>query len=107
MVYDSHEIYTELSNNSFVKKAYFKNFERSASPQVDAFITVNDSIAGYLKKMNPALPEPVVVKNATKIEDEGIEYDGRLHEAAGLKPDKKILFVPGWICCPSWFNTFG
>jgi glycosyltransferase involved in cell wall biosynthesis len=95
VVYDSHEVYTELSNNSYVKKTYFSRFERKAAGQVDAFITVNDSIADYLKKKNPELPEPVVVKNATKVVEQDIRYDGRLHEAAGLNSDKKILLYQG------------
>jgi len=59
------------------------------------FVTINDSIAAYLTKKYPHLPPAVVVKNATRLGNEDVSYDGRLHDAAGLDRSTRILLYQG------------
>ena len=95
VVYDSHEVFTKLSCSTPVWEWWFRRVEEKISHKIDGFITVNRSISAYLKNEYPALPEPVLVRNATKIIEGDLSYDGRLHEAAGISPDQKILLYQG------------
>lgn len=94
MIFDAHEIYDHLAQaeddmaelNSLLLKKY--------AGRVSHFITINDSISTYYRNNYPALPPAVVVKNAAKL-SEPIDYDGRLHETAGLSRDKQIVIYQG------------
>ncbi len=99
LVYDSHELFSAVFADNPVRHEWIRRFERRASPQIDACITVNDSIARVLREYYPRLPAPVVVCNATPRpsgdDADGIAYDGRLHDAADLPHDCKILLFQG------------
>ncbi|APG26660.1 hypothetical protein A7E78_01550 [Syntrophotalea acetylenivorans] len=95
VVYDSHEIFTKLSHATPIWEWWFHRVEEKISHKIDGFVTINKSIADYLKKEYPALPEPVLVKNATKFNGGRGAYDGRLHKATGLPLDQKILLYQG------------
>jgi len=94
LVFDAHEIYDHLAQaeddmaelNSLLLKKY--------AGSVDRFVTINDSIARYYRNNYPSLPAAVVVKNAAKA-SEPVEYDGRLHEMAGLPRDRRIVIYQG------------
>lgn len=94
LVFDAHEIYDHLAQaeddmaelNSLLLKKYAGSVHR--------FITINDSIARYYRKNYPSLPPAVVVKNAAK-PAEPVDYDGRLHDVAGLPRDRRIVIYQG------------
>lgn len=94
LIFDAHEIYDHLAQaeddmaelNSLLLKKY--------AGVVSHFITINESIARYYRKNYPSLPPAVVVKNAAKLSDP-IEYDGRLHEVAGISRDRRIVIYQG------------
>ncbi len=94
-VYDSHEIYEEQSAFGPVIKLFFSMIQRRYSAHVDGFITINESIATHLNEKYPKLPPAVLVRNATRPLAEPVDYDGRLHEAADLAPDVRILLYQG------------
>ncbi|MFI5013593.1 MAG: glycosyltransferase [Hyphomicrobiales bacterium] len=101
LVYDSHELFSAVFAESPVRHEWIRRFERRASSQIDACITVNDNIARILGEYYPRLPAPTVVCNATlkPASDEGADagpgYDGRLHDAAKIAHDCKILLFQG------------
>ncbi len=96
LVYDSHEIFEEVATSSPVLRFYYRRLQRRCSGFVDAFVTVNDSITEFLGRRYPELPNAVVVKNAADPPPSPKpEYDGRLHEAAGLDRNRKILLYQG------------
>jgi glycosyltransferase involved in cell wall biosynthesis len=69
---------------------------RKSPPKIDAFLTVNQSIADHLNRKYRHLPPAVIVKNAAMQPNRRQPtYDGRLHEAAGLEPSRKILLYQG------------
>lgn len=94
VVYDAHEIYEEVAQGTSSRARSFRRIHSIGQRYVDAFITINDSIAAWYAEHYPALPKAVVIKNATKFAG-SVEYDGRLHVAAGLSPQRKILLYQG------------
>jgi glycosyltransferase involved in cell wall biosynthesis len=95
LVFDSHEIYEELGTNSFVARKLYGRLQRRNSRGIDAFITINDSIGDFLRNKYPNLPAPIIVKNAVRYQVGAIAYDGRLHDAAGLDRNERILLYQG------------
>lgn len=95
VVFDSHELYEEQSLATPLQKRIYQGRQQYYSSRVDAFITINQSIADYLKKKYPKLPDPVLVRNATKPLTEPVIYDGRLHSKAGLPHERRILLYQG------------
>jgi glycosyltransferase involved in cell wall biosynthesis len=94
LVFDAHEIYDHLAQSEDELSELNGKILKKHSGDVDMFITINDSIARYYFKTYPRLPRAVVIKNATKRAEE-FAYDGRLHEAAGLSRDTRILIFQG------------
>ena len=94
LVFDAHEIYDHLAQSEDELSELNGKILKKHSGDVDLFITINDSIAQYYFKTYPRLPRAVVIKNATKRAEEFV-YDGRLHEAAGLSRDTRILIYQG------------
>lgn len=94
LLFDAHEIYDHLAQSEDELSELNGKILRKYSGEVDLFITINDSIARYYHKNYPALPPAIVIKNATK-KAEAFEYDGRLHAAAGLARETRILIYQG------------
>lgn len=94
VVYDAHEIYEEVAQGNPRRARAYKRVHRRSQRHVDAFITINDSIAIWYAEHYPKMPQALVVKNATKIAGP-IEYDGRLHQAAGISNQRKVLLYQG------------
>jgi len=78
-----------------VTKMFFSLMQKRYAKYVDKFITINESIANYLGTKYPALPDAVIVKNATKSLPDSVEYDGRLHKAAGISENMRVLLYQG------------
>jgi glycosyltransferase involved in cell wall biosynthesis len=94
LVFDAHEIYDHLAQSEDELSELNGKILKKHSGDVDLFITINDSIAQYYFKTYRRLPRAIVIKNATKRAEEFV-YDGRLHEAAGLSRDTRILIYQG------------
>lgn len=94
LVYDAHEIYEEVAQASPERAKTYRAIHRHCQRYVDGFVTINRSIADWYAEHYPQLPAPVLVKNATKLAG-AIDYDGRLHQAAGLARDRKVLLYQG------------
>jgi glycosyltransferase involved in cell wall biosynthesis len=97
LVYDSHEIYEEVSLLPNRSRRRFKRLQRSLSSHVDKFITINESIGAYFRDKYPRLPKATIIMNATEFDeaDDG-SYDGRLHLAAGHALEVRPGSVVDW-----------
>ncbi|MEE8585243.1 MAG: glycosyltransferase family 4 protein [Acidobacteriota bacterium] len=95
LVFDSHEIYEEQSLANRFDRLKNRRTQRRLGPKLDGFVTVNRSIAEWLASRHPHFPPAVIVKNAAKMPDAELAYDGRLHRAAQLGPDRRILLFQG------------
>lgn len=94
VVYDAHEIYEELAQGSPAAKAHNERLQYRAERLADAFVTINASIAEFYRDKYSSLPRAKIIKNATYY-DAVPHYDGRLHRAAGLPVEQKILLYQG------------
>ncbi|MGO3648233.1 glycosyltransferase family 4 protein [Agrococcus casei] len=94
IVWDAHEIYEELAGLEDVRRNVNPRIIRENSQYIDAFITLNESIAAVYAERYPELPTAVQIPNATTFAAFP-EYDGRLHHAAGLDRDQRILLFQG------------
>lgn len=94
IIWDAHEIYEDLAAADPKRNRMNAENVSEFSTIIDGFVTINDSIAEFYKTKYRHLPEPVVVMNATLPESLPV-YDGRLHEAAGLDRDQKIILFQG------------
>ncbi len=94
LVFDAHEIYDHLAQAEDDMAELNSQILNKYAGRVDRFVTINDSIASYYQRHYPALPPAVVVKNAAKLA-EPVDYDGRLHEMAGLPRERKIVIYQG------------
>lgn len=95
LVYDSHEIYEHMSTMERPIQIYYRWVQKRCSKLVDHFITINDSIQGYLNQQYPNLPRGIVIKNATVYQKHFPRYDGRLHEKAKLEQGIRVLLYQG------------
>lgn len=95
VVYDSHEIFEEVSQLSRRRRLLSRIQQRHHSRHVDAFITVNESIRDLLNERYPSLPPGVVVKNATALELSDRASTTPLRTAVGAGPDTRIILFHG------------
>lgn len=93
VIYDAHEIYDDLSNASAYMGKVHKALHTKCLPEIDAFITVNEKIGEYYKHEYLSVPDPIIMPNS--VYPRSVKYDGRLHEAAKLPSDAKILLYQG------------
>lgn len=94
IVWDAHEIYEELAGLEDVRRTVNPRIIRENAQYVDAFITLNESIAQVYAERYPELPPATLIPNATRFSNTPV-YDGRLHDAAGLNRDQKVLLFQG------------
>lgn len=93
VIYEAHEIYDDLAVASRHESTFNRRLHERYLPAADAFITVNEDIGDYYMKAYPAIATPVIVPNS--VYPKSVVYDGRLHEAACLPADAKILLYQG------------
>lgn len=93
-IYDAHEIYEEVAQESFIPRKYYRNLHNKNIKILDGFITINHSISEWYKNQYPRLPDAAIVMNATT-RTPNFSYDGRLHDAAELPISTKILLYQG------------
>lgn len=94
LIYDAHEFYEDISLAEGYKTAMFRRIHAEHLPLVDAFFTVSDGIVALYAQAYPVAPRAVVIANAPRRRALP-DYDGRLHEAADLPPDRRILLYQG------------
>lgn len=94
IVWDAHEIYEDLAGLEDVRRFVNPRIIRDNVGHIDAFITLNESIAGFYGENYPTLPPAVLLPNAVE-RTTTAQYDGRLHDAAGLASDQRILLFQG------------
>ncbi len=97
LLYDSHEIFEETTSLITGDRRRWEHIQRECSGYVDAFVTVNQSLADYLSRKYPKLPKPVVVMNAINLPERRRSHDFSIHEKAGLSPEIKIALFHGGI----------
>ncbi|MBX3596015.1 MAG: glycosyltransferase family 4 protein [Rhizobiaceae bacterium] len=93
LIWDAHEIYEGVPD---IADEYFKLCREiilNSETYIDRFITINKSIAQFYAA-NYNLPPASIVMNATRAVP-SVQYDGRLHNAAGLPQTQKILLFQG------------
>ena len=94
LIYDAHELYEEAAGVTPIIAKLYRNIHKKSQIHIDGFITINQYLTKIYKAKYPKLPTPVIVMNATKkIKIE--KYDGRLHEACGVKKKRKIILFQG------------
>ncbi|MFC2078040.1 glycosyltransferase family 4 protein [Candidatus Bipolaricaulota bacterium] len=89
LVYDSHEIYTEIQGLGKLERRYFKAIERALIKRADAVITIHDSavdefVARY------GIPSPAIVRNCPRLRKIR-DATTRLRDATGI--DQKDILV--------------
>ena len=94
LIWDTHEVYEDMAEPDPGLAAVAAKIIREATPDIDAVITVNDSIGGYYRETHPDLPPATIVMNATP-RCEVPEDDGRLRNAARVDQDVRILLFQG------------
>ena len=94
IVWDAHEIYQELADSDPRRAQANADIIAAKHPFIDYFITINDSIARFYQEHYPRMPDPQVVMNASMIAPVPV-YDGRLHDAAQLPREQKIILFQG------------
>lgn len=101
LVYDAHEFYDETEGlNAHLANAYYRKVHSRHIGEVDYFITVSQTIADMYREKYPKLTDKVVILPNSIPKREVQPYDGRLHRAAKLPEDRKILLYQGGISTP-------
>ena len=95
LVYDSHELFTELHYMSLLERSIFRLMEPFLIRRADAVITVNEFVAGELSKRY-GIGLPVVVRNCPPIARRGDEQSNiSLRQSLGLDETVPIIIHVG------------
>lgn len=94
IVWDAHEIYEDLASIQPERASVNSRIIRENVKHIDGFVTLNQSIADFYRESYSDLPEATLIPNAVERAARA-DYDGRLHRAAGLLPDQKIVLFQG------------
>lgn len=105
IVWDAHEIYTELSYKSKSEITFIEQTISSSAPLIDHFITINESIAAYYAAHFPELPEAVVVMNAARKFDETTQKIDLMRTKHNIAANQKILLFQGGLGKNRGINT--
>lgn len=93
LVWDAHELYEHISYAHPGANQFMTRQIRTVTPHIDAFVTISESFSTYYAETH-RLPPAKVVMNATRREG-APQDDGRLHQAADLAPNRRILLFQG------------
>lgn len=92
LIYDAHEFYDdelgEAGRNAWVRRQH-----QRYGAQIDALITVSEGLRQAYQRTYPLWPQAQVISNASPFVP--TPYTGRLHQRAGLAPDRKIVLFHG------------
>ncbi len=97
IVWDAHELYDELAQADEDRLCANQWLLQAFQDVPSKFITISESFAHEYRRKLPELPAAKIVMNATRRDatETGQVYDGRLHDAAGLPRDQKVLLYQG------------
>lgn len=94
VIYDAHEIYDGLAHAEPYILATYAELHAKHLQNVDLMIAVNPRILQYYTETYEVKATSLVMPN-TVFRDEGMPYDNRMHEKAGLSDDAQILLYQG------------
>jgi glycosyltransferase involved in cell wall biosynthesis len=96
VVYDAHELFTEIARLGRVSRVAFRILERLLIGRADRVITVNDSIAAELERRY-GVRRPVVVMNCPPVEGQRLPRGATsgLRDRVGLGADVPIVLFQG------------
>lgn len=97
LIFDAHELYDQVGGTSRKDEANRRMVTHTIARfarDVSGLVTINDSFAEYYAKHYGELPAAVVVANATSAPPMR-PYDGRLHDAAGVARDRRLILYQG------------
>ncbi|WP_316863017.1 glycosyltransferase family 4 protein [uncultured Cohaesibacter sp.] len=94
VIWDAHELYTEVSYKTPDVAKFMGDVIRKSSKFVDHFTTISSSFKDIYAKQYPRLPKASILMNATPKTVLEQKFDF-LQQAANLKPDQKILLFQG------------
>ncbi|HUG53898.1 MAG TPA: glycosyltransferase, partial [Vicinamibacteria bacterium] len=95
VVYDAHELFTELSRLDPVSRAGFRLLEAALIGRVDRVLTVNESIAGELVRRY-RVPPPLVLRNCPRTFGRRPEAGkSTLRRRAGLPAGTPVVLYQG------------
>lgn len=97
MVWDAHELYTELSYKTPYMSKFTGVLIARISPRVDKMITISQSFIDYYAKHYPKLPPAEMVMNATRRPVTEKMDRTLLREAAGVNDAQKVLLFQGGV----------
>lgn len=96
VVYDAHELYTEMSGLKPIERKLYPIIERKYAPKVDALITVNESIATELKDRYHLKKKPSIIFNCPEISNNIILTENDvLREKLNIPKETKIVLYQG------------
>jgi len=99
LVFDSHELYEEISNISKLERYFCQKTLRGIVEKIDCFITINDSIAMEYNNRYPKLVAATIIKNASIFSNsvfmKNKGEENLLRAEAGVNPECKILLYQG------------
>ena len=96
LIYDAHELYEDMAGAPASTSEGARRIHKHAAKNIDQWITVSEEISAYYQKAY-CIDAPIVVANALSAPANMPPYDGRLHDAAELDADAKILLFHGGI----------
>jgi glycosyltransferase involved in cell wall biosynthesis len=95
LVYDAHELFTEMGRLGPLTRAFFFGLERLLIGRADRVITVNGSIAAELARRYGVTP-PAVVMNFPRTGGQSFSRErSPLRERVGLSPDIPLVLYQG------------
>jgi glycosyltransferase involved in cell wall biosynthesis len=97
LVYDAHELFTEIGRLPPAARAALRVVERALIGRADRVITVNDSIAGELARRY-RVPTPRVVRNCPRTGGRMPSREGSsLRARAGLPEGARVVLYQGML----------
>jgi glycosyltransferase involved in cell wall biosynthesis len=95
LIYDAHELFTEMGRLGPVARAVFRVLERTLIGRADRVITVNASIAAELSRRYH-VPVPTVVMNFPRTGGQGVSRErSPLRGALGIAPEIPLVLYQG------------
>lgn len=95
IIWDAHEIYTELSYKSEGERDFIHRAILECAPYIDYFVTINSSIAAYYAEHYPGLPSASVIMNATRQAVGGVQQIDYIRSRTNIANDQKVLLFQG------------
>src|SRR5439155_14231579 len=93
LVYDSHELYSEISTLSFTERHVWRVVERRLIKRANAVITVCESIAGELTTRY-RVPKPMIVLNCPRSSEVRAASNPQLlRTLVGMEDDSRSIVL--------------